>query len=120
MVHLADLFVARQFEAQSERKILPSDLQFNQSLSYDLENEMSKLGFKNYLNNKDKLTYKDDKIIISLDSLRKITYYKLNKCFIKSYDLVICDEFCSLLSHFDFNQIKEVEELYNNYLLESN
>lgn len=91
-------------------------LVMRQSLSYDLENEMCKLGFKNYLN-KDKINYKDDKIIISLDSLRKITYYKLNRCFIKSYDLVICDEFCSLLSHFDFNQIKGVEELYNLFEL---
>jgi hypothetical protein len=91
-------------------------LVMRQSLSYDLENEMSKLGFKNYLN-KEKLDYKDDKIIISLDSLRKIQYYKLNKCFIKTYDLVICDEFCSLLSHFDFNQIQGVEELYKLFEL---
>lgn len=91
-------------------------LVMRQSLAYDLESEMSIMGFKNYLNS-EKVNYKDDKIIISLDSLRKITYYKNMKCFIKSYDLVICDEFCSLLSHFDFDSIKEVESLYNLFEL---
>ena len=32
---------------------------------------------------------------------------------IKSYDLVICDEFCSLLSHFDFDRMEEPESIYN-------
>lgn len=97
-------------------------LVMRQSLSYDLENDMKELGFKNYLN-KDKVNHNDDKIIISLDSLRKITYKKLDKTYIKKYDLVICDEFCSLLSHFDFKKIEDVESLYNlfeNVIINSN
>ena len=31
---------------------------------------------------------------------------------IKPYDLVICDEFCSLLSHFDYDKLQEPELIH--------
>jgi hypothetical protein len=92
-------------------------LVMRQSLSNNLEAEYGKLGFKNYLDTKTKINYKDDKIIISLESLKKITYNKMGKKFIKSYDLVICDEFCSLLSHFDSPTVKEPESIFNLFEL---
>jgi len=92
-------------------------LVMRQSLSNNLEAEYGKLGFKNYLDTKTKINYKDNKIIISLESLKKITYNKLGKTFIKSYDLVICDEFCSLLSHFDSPTVKKPESIFNLFEL---
>ena len=92
-------------------------LVMRQSLSNNLEVEYGKLGFKNYLDTSSKINYKDDKIIISLESLKKITYNKMGKTFIKSYDLVICDEFCSLLSHFNSPTVKEPESIFNLFEL---
>jgi hypothetical protein len=92
-------------------------LVMRQSLSNNLEIEYGKLGFKNYLDASSKINYKDDRIIISLESLKKITYNKMGKTFIKSYDLVICDEFCSLLSHFNSPTVKEPESIFNLFEL---
>jgi hypothetical protein len=92
-------------------------LVMRQSLAYDLEKDFKNLGFKNYMNKNEKIDYKDNKIIISIDSIEKITYLKMMEKYIKPYDLVICDEFCSLLSHFDFQGIKNVEEVFNIFSL---
>ena len=92
-------------------------LVMRQSLSNNLEVEYGKLGFKNYLDTNSKINYKDDRIIISLESLNKITYNKMGKTYIKSYDLVICDEFCSLLSHFNSPTVKEPELIFNLFEL---
>jgi hypothetical protein len=92
-------------------------LVMRQSLSNNLEVEYGKLGFKNYLDTNSKINHKDNRIIISLESLKKITYNKMGKTFIKSYDLVICDEFCSLLSHFNSPTVKEPESIFNLFEL---
>ena len=92
-------------------------LVMRQSLACDLEKDFKILGFKNYMNKKTKLDYKDNKIIISIDSISKITYQRFTDTCIKPYDLVICDEFCSLLSHFDFQAIKNVEYVFDIFNL---
>jgi hypothetical protein len=90
-------------------------LTMRQSLARNINKDFKELGFINYLDaNKqdDNITYEHDKIIISLDSIKKITYNKFMKLKINPYDLVICDEFCSLLSHFDYNKLQEPELLH--------
>ena len=87
-------------------------LTMRQSLARNLNKDFRKMGFVNYLDNDEDISYEQDKIIISIDSLRKITYLRLMKMKIKPYDLVICDEFCSLLSHFDYDKLHEPEVLH--------
>lgn len=91
-------------------------LVMRQSLSRNICSRFENFGFKNYLNTDNKLSHKDDKIIISLNSLMKITYNKDFKLKIKPYDLVICDEFCSLLTQFDHDAIKDVEKVHDVFM----
>jgi len=87
-------------------------LTMRQTLALNLNNDFKTMGFVNYLDNDEDINYEQDKIIISIDSLRKITYMRLMKMKIKPYDLVICDEFCSLLSHFDYQKLQDPEVLH--------
>ena len=89
-----------------------------QSLANSLMKNFSNLNFKNYL---DKKTFDpaDDRIIINIDSLFKLecTTYNLdlgkNVSTVYTYDLLILDEFTSLLYHFESNLMNPVESAYN-------
>lgn len=72
-----------------------------QSLARSVYKEFKKHDFHNYLNKNDDVNFYVDRIIISIDSL-----YKINGVEKLPYDIVICDEFCSLLSHMSFTGIK--------------
>jgi hypothetical protein len=92
-------------------------LTMRQSLARNLNKDFKELGFLNYLDKSNNgeitnMNYENDKIIISLDSIKKITYMKFMKLKIKPYDLVICDEFCSLLSHFDYDKLQDPELIH--------
>lgn len=84
-----------------------------QSLARSLMEDFRKLRFTNYLEEKGGI-YKFDKIIISLDSLEKIGSFDEETGVYTgtTYDLIICDEICSLLKHFDFKEIKNVNMCY--------
>lgn len=83
-----------------------------QSLAYSIMVDFIKLGFRNYLNKKTKVNYYTSKIIISLDSIEKLVLKNEEAIKIPSYDIVICDEIASLLSHLSYQNIKNVEETY--------
>ena len=92
-------------------------LTMRQSLARNINKDFKELGFLNYLDKSNDgdintINYENDKIIISLDSIKKITYTKFMRLKIKPYDLVICDEFCSLLSHFDYDKLQEPELIH--------
>jgi hypothetical protein len=92
-------------------------LTMRQSLARNINKNFRELGFINYLDKSNdgdinSINYNHDKIIISIDSLKKITYVKFMKLKIKPYDLVICDEYCSLLSHFEYDKLNEPELLH--------
>lgn len=83
-----------------------------QSLAYSLMVNFEELGFKNYLN-KNTPIYSDTKmVIISIDSIEKIAFICDDDFRINPYDIVICDEICSLLSHFSFKEMKNSELSY--------
>lgn len=84
-------------------------LTMRQSLARSIYKEFCRHNFKNYLNKKELVCNDDDRVIISLDSLHKIGNNKV----IIPYDIVICDEFCSLLSHMSFDGIKNQHYTYN-------
>jgi hypothetical protein len=99
----------------SEKRVI--FLTMRQSLARNINKDFKELGFLNYLDKSsdgdiNTINYENDKIIISLDSIKKITYTKFMRLKIKSYDLVICDEFCSLLSHFDYDKLHEPESIH--------
>jgi len=75
-------------------------LTMRQSLARSVYKEFKKYDFHNYLKKDEEVDFYMDKIIISIDSLYKIDGFKKIP-----YDIVICDEFCSLLSHMSFTGI---------------
>jgi hypothetical protein len=83
-----------------------------QSLAYSLMIDFKKLGFKNYLNKNSNVNYYSNRIIISLDSIDKLILKNEDGIRIPSYDIVICDEIASLLSHLSYQNIKNIEETY--------
>jgi hypothetical protein len=83
-------------------------LTMRQSLARSVYKEFKKHEFHNYLNKKEEIDFYMDRIIISIDSLFKIDGFKK-----MPYDIVICDEFCSLLSHMSFAGIKNQHLTYN-------
>jgi hypothetical protein len=92
-------------------------LTMRQSLARNINKDFKDLGFINYLDKSDdgdviSINHTHNKIIISLDSIKKITFMKFMKLKINPYDLVICDEFCSLLSHFDYDKLHEPEIIH--------
>lgn len=83
-------------------------LTMRQSLARSVYKEFKKLDFFNYLNKNDEINIYVDRIIISIDSL-----YKINGVEKLPYDIVICDEYCSLLSHLSFKGIINQHLTYN-------
>jgi hypothetical protein len=111
-------------------------LVMRQSLARSIELEFESMGFINYLNKikkhtksfingssfnvitkyesiKQEIDHNTNRVIISLDSLPRINNYTYESPInIKPYDIVICDEFCSLLSHFSYQQMNAKEFIY--------
>jgi len=102
-------------EKHKFRKVL--FITYRQSLAISLTNDLTeKFGFKSYL---DKTTniMTQDKLIIQLDSLKRMTYKLdskeslLDEVYIK-YDLIVLDEIEGLLNHLSFNKINQTQ-IYN-------
>ena len=85
-----------------------------QTLADNISGTFEHLDFLNYLDVKH-IDHHQSRIIISLDSLCKIAYYDYDKYTYKinPYNIVICDEICSLLKHFSFKLMKTPEIIYN-------
>ncbi len=109
-------------------------LVMRQSLARSIELDFESLGFINYLAKihkqdtidgdntsiitnyqaiKKEIDHTTNRVIISLDSLPRINNYSYeSQININPYDIVICDEFCSLLSHFSYKQMNSKEFIY--------
>lgn len=97
--------------AKEEERII--FLVMRRSLALSLANEFKEYGFINYLEAKDgEMTFKTNRVIISLDSLSKVSFRRLQLLNIKAYDTVFCDEFTSLLAHMSFEQMHNPEDIY--------
>lgn len=98
-----------------ETKIRVLFLTYRQSLALDLENNFKECNFTNYLNIKqdDKLSYLDDKIICSIESLHNIREAHIDAELDDKFDIVILDEINSLSRHF---RSKTVGEKQNSFL----
>ena len=84
-------------------------LSMRQSFARSVYKAFDKYCFQNYLiKDDDKISCFVDRLIISIDSL-----YKIDGVERYPYDIVICDEFCSLLNHMSFNGIKNQQKMYN-------
>jgi len=84
-------------------------LSMRQSFARSVYKAFDKYGFNNYLiKGDDKISCFVDRLIISIDSL-----YKIDGVDRYPYDIVICDEFCSLLNHMSFGGIKNQQRMYN-------
>ena len=98
-------------EAKEEDRII--FLVMRRSLALSLANEFKKYGFVNYLDAKEgELNFRTDRVIISLDSLSKVSFRRLQLLNVKAYDTVFCDEFTSLLAHMSFDQMHNPEDIY--------
>ena len=98
-------------ETNSKAKII--FITMRQTLSYSLMESFAPLGFKNYLESS--VSYFTSKLIISLDSILKVTKTIDEILKIPKYDIVICDEIASLLSHFSYQNIQNIDEVYNTF-----
>ena len=84
-------------------------LSMRQSFARSVYKAFDKYGFQNYLlKSEDKISCYVDKLIISIDSL-----YKIDGVGRYPYEILICDEFCSLLNHMSFGGIKNQQRMYN-------
>ena len=105
-------FIEKRVRQQNKKAVRIIFITMRQTLAYSIMCEFNKLGFKNYLDKKNKVSYYTSKLIISLDSLERITIEKDEEMVIPKYDLVICDEIASLLSHFSYQNIHDVDKVY--------
>jgi hypothetical protein len=86
------------------------------SLASDIEKNFTDVGFVSYLN-KEEFSAHDDKIIVNMDSL-KCLYMNKNyfskHISLQSYDVIILDEFTSLLNNFESSLMGDSRiEIYN-------
>lgn len=108
----------REYDWKGKMIVRPYRIAFltmRQSLARSLMEDFCKLHFLNYLDNDVKKYIRNvDKIIISIDSLEKIGGFdeESGNYIGNTYDLVICDEICSLLKHYDFKEMKNPEKSY--------
>jgi hypothetical protein len=88
---------------------------YRQSLAFSLFEDLSnKYGFQSYLN-KDTDIKKADRLIIQLDSIKRLTTdynFELQENIINSYDLIVLDEFEGLLNHLSYSKINQYD-IYN-------
>lgn len=80
-----------------------------QTLAYNLENSFPE--FMNYLNSK--ININTNKVIISLDSIERIALS--GTLTTGRYDIVILDEFTSILSHFSYSKLRNPEGIYKMF-----
>jgi len=109
-------FIEQRVKLQNIKASRIIFITMRQSLAYSIMSDFNKLGFKNYLDKSNKVNYYTSKLIISLDSLEKITLQQNEEIIIPKYDLVICDEIASLLSHFSYQNIHNVEKVYRIFI----
>lgn len=104
-------FISKHIENCNDKRIIFFTMR--QSLAHSINNDFSNYGFTNYLNKDSKINYIDPRIIISIDSINKIAID--DEFNIKPYDIVICDEICSLLNHFSYKEMKNPEICYKMF-----
>lgn len=79
------------------------------TLATDIEKNFTDIGFISYLD-KDNFNSSDDKIIVNMDSLRCLYLYKnyfTSQILLQQYDVIILDEFASLLNNFESSLMGE-------------
>jgi Origin of replication binding protein len=91
-------------------------LTMRQSLARTLMEDFEEMGFANYLDKAMKSQIRfQERVIISIDSLEKLGSFDeyTGEWKGQTYNLVICDEICSLLKHYDFKEMREPEKSYS-------
>lgn len=85
-----------------------------QTLADNIGGSFSHMGFVNYLDSSIQINSLVPRIILSLDSLLKVAFidYDKDEYIFTPYDIVICDEICSLLKHFSFDQMANKTDIY--------
>ena len=86
------------------------------SLATDFMLRFQKIGFQNYLN-KGNFNINNDRLIINIDSLHLLNHsynFFSGQSTIKEFDLIILDECCSLLKHFESSLLDAKKDyIYN-------
>lgn len=87
-----------------------------QALARDVLKNYEDLGFVSYLDKKE-FDIDKDRLIVNIDSLKQLIEFKsfyFGEIAIKEFDLIVLDEICSLLNHFESSLMKDQkEEIYN-------
>lgn len=87
-----------------------------QALARDVLKNYEDLGFVSYLDKKE-FDIDKDRLIVNIDSLKQLIEFKsyyFGEVTIKEFDLIVLDEICSLLNHFESSLMKDQkEEIYN-------
>ena len=112
-------FIKKHIENNYDKRIIFFTMR--RSLAHSINNDFEAMGFVNYLDKHKKYDNYTNKIIISIDSIEKIA--KNSNFDITPYDIVICDEICSLLSHFSYKEMKNPEisyKMFKNIIKTSN
>lgn len=97
---------------------------YRQSLAYSLIEELrNDYGFKSYLDEEIKCV-DEDKLIIQLDSLEKLThryYFELQRKTITQYDLIVMDEIEGILNHMSYEKLDQqsINNVLEHLLLKS-
>jgi hypothetical protein len=94
-------------------------------LAYDIERNFAICGFINYLD-KEYFSPADDKLIVNMDSLKCLqlfTNYFTQQITLYKYDVLILDEFASLLNNFESslmeNKRNDIHNIFNRLILET-
>jgi hypothetical protein len=95
------------------------------SLASDIESNFKEVGFVNYLN-KSEFDASDDRVIVNMDSLRCLYKYQnffSTQTLLQSYDLIILDEFASLLNNFESSLMNdsrnEIHDIFNRLITDT-
>jgi hypothetical protein len=104
-------FIKKHIENHINKRIIFFTMR--QSLAHSINNDFEIMGFTNYLDKHKKYDNYTQKIIISIDSIEKIA--RNSNFEITPYDIVICDEICSLLNHFSYKEMKNPEISYKMF-----
>lgn len=95
------------------------------TLADDILKNFTDVGFVSYLNKND-FSPSDDKIIVNMDSLKCLYTYKNyfnRKTLLQQYDVIILDEFASLLNNFESSLMgenrNEIHKIFNRLIQET-
>jgi len=85
---------------------------YRQSLAKSLHDELSEEGFKNYSELTNEGIQQSKRLIIQLDSLKRVNYqdYITLENYIPDYDLIAVDEMEGIINHFNAKTLKGKEE----------